>query len=56
MNWSVILPILQLIWSAVSPELKQAALAELQLLASQETANPLLAAIILEAEKVVSAL
>lgn len=58
MNWSTILPSLhlfQLILSAVSPALKQAALAELRSLAAQDAANPLLVLLLQEAEKLVSA-
>jgi hypothetical protein len=50
MPWDKILPILQLIWSAVSPELKSLALGELKSLEVQDASQPLLLALIKEAE------
>lgn len=55
MPWPVILPILQLIWSAVSPSLKAAALTELKALEVTEAGQPMLLALIKEAEVLVAA-
>lgn len=53
-TWQIVFAILSALWSAEGPAVKAALLAELQALAGQ-TANPLLAALIAEAEKLVSA-
>lgn len=55
MPWSTIWPIVQLIWSAVAPSLKRAALDELKSIAAEHTGNIVLEAIISEAETLVAA-
>lgn len=55
MDWSKILPILQLLWSAVSPELKAVALKELKALEVEDAKKPLLLMLIKEAEAIVAA-
>lgn len=55
MDWSVILPILQLIWTATNPALKAAALAELKTLEVVEKDKPILLYFIKEAEVLVAA-
>ncbi len=55
MPWNVILPILNMIWSAASPALKAAALAELKGLEVAEAGQPFLEYFIKEAEVLVSA-
>lgn len=53
-SWTTVLALLQLIVSAVKPELKAAALAELKSLDSAQT-NPLVKLLIEEAETIVQA-
>jgi len=55
MEWDKILPLVHVIWSAVSPELKQKALDELKKLEAKEAAQPLLVSLIQEAETLVAA-
>lgn len=55
MPWSTIWPIVQLIWSAVAPTLKQAALDELKTIDAAHPGNVILAAVIAEAEILVAA-
>lgn len=53
-NWSTILPLLQLVLSSVTPSLKAAAMAELKTVDAAQT-NPLVKLLIEEAEKMVAA-
>lgn len=55
MPWQTVLAIFQLILTAVSPALKQAALAELKALEVAEAGQPLLLMFIREAEVLVQA-
>ena len=55
MPWGTIVAIFQMILSAVSPALKQAALAELQSLEVAEASRPVLEMLIKEAEVLVAA-
>jgi hypothetical protein len=53
--WPIIMPILNVIWSACSPALRAAALAELKTLEVADAAQPVLEFIIKEAEVLVAA-
>ena len=53
--WQLVFQVLSLLWSAASPTIKAAALAELQALAVQFAGNPLLEALVKEAEVLVAA-
>lgn len=54
-NLVSILPLVQVILSAVGPQVKAAALAELKALAVKDAANPILVLVIDEVEKMVQA-
>lgn len=55
MDWSSVFALLQLVWTAASPELKVLAYAELQkLIAADAGKHPFLDAILTEAEKLVA--
>lgn len=57
MDWSTLFALLQLVWGAVSPQLKAMALAELKVMEQQasDAHKPWLVALIKEAEVLVSA-
>lgn len=55
MPWATIFALLQMVWSAASPALKQVAIDELKKLEADESGKPVLAFLIAEAEKFVAA-